>query len=195
MSESKEENKPAAEDLMDKESNTWKQVLRHEPTLTKIPDCVIQHLTVIEANRIPIIAIPTVKDRAAGTWVTPVAPFSLNNPADLKRLQKITGSVQIDENSSVGQAVEALAKIGPYRLPTLAEWRLLGQRLGWASDSYGVTSTLDNPNGHEEIVLTGYDGGGGIDCFHTVPPNLITDNMNFHLVFDWNLLQNSLSKT
>lgn len=194
MSESKE-NEPSAKRLMNKESGEWKRILGSEPELPDIPACIIQHLTAIEANHIPIIAIPKIEGRTDGAWVTPIAPFSLNNPADLKRLQKITGSVQIDENSSVGQAVEALAKIGPYRLPTLAEWRLLGQRLGWTSDSYGVTSTLDNPNGHEEIVLTGYDGGGGIDCFHTVPPNLITDNMNFHLVFDWNLLQNSLSKT
>ena len=180
--------------LMGKESDEWKRILRDEAELSPVPACVIQHLTAIEANHIPVIAIPKAKDHVDGTWVTPVAPFSLKNPADLKRLQKITGAAQVDENSSVGQTVEALAKIGPYRLPTLTEWRLLGQRLGWASDSYGVTSTRDNPNGHEEIVLTGYDGGGGIDCFHTVPPNLKTDDMNFHLVFDWNLLQNSLSK-
>mgnify|MGYP001615188291 FL=1 len=179
---------------MGRESEEWKQILRNEPDLPSVPACITQHLTVIEASRIPIIAIPKVKDRADGTWVTPVAPFSLQNPNDLKRLQKIIGETPLNESSSVGQAVEALAKIGPYRLPTLSEWRLLGERLGWASDSYGVTSTRDNPNGHDEIVLTGYEGGGGISCLHSVPPDLKTDNMNFHLVFDWNLLQNKLDK-
>lgn len=191
---SEQQTESLIQKLMSKESNQWSLILSNEPELPDTPACIIQHLTAIEANHIPIIAIPKIEGRTDGAWVTPIAPFSLNNPADLKRLQKITGSVQIDENSSVGQAVEALAKIGPYRLPTLAEWRLLGQKLGWTSDSYGVTSTLDNPNGHEEIVLTGYEGGGGISCFHTVPSNLKTDNMNFHLVFDWNLLQNGLSK-
>ncbi|MBI5356548.1 hypothetical protein HZB78_02960 [Candidatus Collierbacteria bacterium] len=180
--------------LMGKESDEWKPLLGNEPSLPSVPECIIQHLTAIEANHIPIIAIPKIKDLTDGTWVTPVAPFDLKNPDYLKRLQKITGGVEINKDASVGQAVAALAKIGPYRLPTLDEWRLLGERLGWVSDSYGVTATLESSTGHNQIVLTGYEGGGGISCYHSVPPDLKTDNMNFHLVFDWNLLQNSLEK-
>jgi hypothetical protein len=191
---SEQQTEPLIQSLMGKESEEWKRILSNEPDLPPVPACIIQHLTAIEANHIPIITIPKVKDRADGTWVTPIAPFSLKNPDDLKRLQKITGGVEINKDSNVGQAVEALAKIGPYRLPTLAEWRLLGERLGWASDSYGVTTSLENSTGHNQIVLTGYNGGGGISCFHSVPSNLKTDNMNFHLVFDWDLLQNKLNK-